>query len=115
MSNTNKLFFVTTFKGELKELGKRIKIARQSRGLTQMDLADMIGISSKTVSAIEVARVEVSISQMQAIAAVLEEPIGYFTGESTSTVESKLERVKDELKEIERVINVMRAEDEVKK
>lgn len=115
MASNKTPFLVDQYKDHLKEMGNRIKIARQAKGMTQGEIADLIGVSSKTVSAIEVARVEPSISQMQALAAVLEEPLGYFTGEDTSTVESKLDRVAEELKQIQRVMEVIRAKDEAKK
>jgi transcriptional regulator with XRE-family HTH domain len=109
MATAKNPFLVDKYKDQLKELGNRIKMARQAKGMTQGEIADMIGVSSKTVSAIEVARVEPSISQMQAIAAVLEEPLGYFTGEGPSTVESKLDRVTEELKQIESLVEIIRA------
>lgn len=110
MAATRTVFLVDKYRDELKELGNRIKTARQARGMTQGEVANLIGVSSKTVSAIEVARVEPSISQMQAIAAVLKEPLGYFSGETASTVESKLNRVADELKQIESLLEKLRAE-----
>ena len=105
-------FSVERYKESLKEMGNRIKIARQAKGMTQTEIADLIGVSSKTVSAIEVARVEPSISQMQALAAVLEEPLGYFTGEDSSTVESKLDRVTEELRQIENLVEIIKAKEQ---
>lgn len=109
MAQKNKVFAVTYYKKKLPELGVKVKLARQNKGMTQSELADLLDISSKTISAIEVGRVEASISQMQAIAAVLEEPLGYFTGESFSSVESKIERVANELQEIQRLMDLVRA------
>lgn len=87
----------------------RIKQARQSKGMTQNELADYLDVSPKTISAIEVGRVEPSISQIQAFSAVLEEPVGYFTGEGASSVESKMDRIASELEDIRKVINLIRA------
>ena len=110
MAKTNDIpFSVDKYKAQVKEIGKRVKRARQAKGMTQFELADLIDVSSKTVSAIEVGRVEASISQMQALSAVLEEPIGYFTGEASELVESKLDRVAHELAEIRRVMDLVRA------
>lgn len=106
MANKYKPFAVSAFKKRLGDLGQRVKMARQAKGMTQTELADLLSISSKTISAIEVGRIEASISQMQGIAAVLEEPIGYFTGESASSVESKIERVSQELEEIRKLMNL---------
>jgi DNA-binding XRE family transcriptional regulator len=105
----DKPFAVHVFKRKIDQVGQKIKLARQNKGMTQTDLADILDISSKTISAIEVGRVEPSISQMQAISAVLEEPIGYFIGEDASSIESKMEHVKGQLEEITRIMNLVRS------
>lgn len=107
----DKPFAVHIFKRKIDLVGQKIKQARQSKGMTQSDLADLLDISSKTVSAIEVGRVEPSISQMQAISAVLEEPIGYFIGENASSLESKMVHVKEQLEEITRIMNLVRSKE----
>ncbi len=111
----DKPFAVHIFKRKTDQVGVKVKIARQNKGLTQSELADMLDISSKTVSAIEVGRVEPSISQMQALSAVLEEPIGYFIGEDASSIESKMEHVRAQLDEITRIMNMVRAKDDATK
>ncbi|MCD8485024.1 helix-turn-helix domain-containing protein [Candidatus Woesebacteria bacterium] len=113
MSDQQHPYTIQAFKSRLNQVGERIKIARQARGMTQGDLGKVIGISSKTISAIEVGRVEPSITQMQALSAVLEEPIGYFVGETASSVESKIERVTDELEEIRKLIELTKAKQAV--
>ncbi len=113
MSEATHPFTIKSFKAQLNELGDRVKNARQARGMTQGELGELIGTSSKTISAIEVGRVEPSITQMQALAAVLEEPIGYFVGETSSSVASKIERVTDELEEIRKLIELTKAKQAV--
>jgi putative transcriptional regulator len=98
---------VKTFKKHVKDVGKAIKIARQNRGMTQQEMADAIGISAKTASAIEVGRVEPSISQIQAIAACLREPVGYFFGENPSSIASKFEHMSQEMEEIRKLLLAM--------
>ncbi len=100
---------VASFKKGLVAVGKRVKDARQGKGMTQNELAALMAVSPKTVSAIEVGRVEPSISQMQSLAAVLEEPVGYFVGEGASSVESKMARVATELAEIRKVMATIQA------
>lgn len=100
-------FTIKHFKKSLPSVGQKIKLARQAKGMTQGELGEMIGISAKTVSAIEVGRVEPAVSHMQALAAVLEEPIGYFVGENASSVESKMERVAAELEEIRKTMELI--------
>lgn len=106
MTDAPNPFNIKLIKAQIKEVGKRVKLARQNRGMTQDEVGELIGISPKTISAIEVGRVEPSISQMQAIAAVLEEPLGYFVGESTSVVESKMDRVATELEAIRKTLQL---------
>ena len=102
-----KHYSISTFREQIKDIGRRIKQARQARGLTQGDLADLVQTSSKTVSSLEVGRVEPSASQLMALSAVLEEPIGYFVGEGSSSVVSKFDRVADELAEIRKLMDII--------
>lgn len=96
---------VDYFKQHLPKIGKRIREARQAKGLTQSELAEAIGISDKSVSALEVGRVEPSITQMQAIAQALEKPIGSFTGEKASMVEAKFETLMQEFEDIKKAFD----------
>ncbi len=91
---------VDFYKQHLYKIGKRIRDARQAKGLTQSELAELIGISDKSVSALEVGRVEPSITQMQAISHALKKPLGSFTGEKASMVEAKFETLMKEFEEI---------------
>lgn len=97
-------YTIQAFRERIREVGERVKLVRVSAGLTQTELAEKLGTSSKTVSAIEVGRVEPSVSQLQSIAAVLEEPVGFFVGESESAVESKIEHVTKELEQIRKLM-----------
>ncbi len=115
MSENTHPYTVLNFKKKLREVGNAVKRARQARGLTQSELADLVGISSKTVSAIEVGRVEPSISQVQAIAASLQEPIGYFVGEAGGSVEAKIEHVATELNEIRKLVQLIEAQKKAQK
>ncbi len=53
------------------EIGNRIKKARETAGLTQDRFAELIGMGTKNVSAIERGAVGVSLSSMQKICQVL--------------------------------------------
>ena len=53
------------------EIGGRIKMSRESAGLTQDRFAELIGMGTKNVSAIERGAVGVSLSSMQKIYQVL--------------------------------------------
>lgn len=53
------------------EIGSRIKQAREAAGLTQERFAELIGMGTKNVSAIERGAVGVSLSALQRICQVL--------------------------------------------
>lgn len=52
-------------------IGGNIRIIRENRGLTQSELADRLGISSKTVSSWEVNRTEPKMGMVEKVCAVL--------------------------------------------
>lgn len=106
-NTTTKHYTISAFREQIKDIGQRIKTARQARGLTQGDLAELVQTSSKTVSSLEVGRVEPSVSQLMALSAVLQEPIGYFVGEDSSSVVSKFDRVAGELAEIRKLMDII--------
>lgn len=88
------------YKKQLAKVGQKIREARLEMKWTQQDLAKRIGVSDKTVSALEIGRVEPSISQIQSIASVTEKPIGFFTSEKISLIEAKFDALTRELEEI---------------
>ena len=53
------------------EIGGRIKTAREAAGLTQDRFAELVGMGSKNISAIERGMVGISLSSMQKICQVL--------------------------------------------
>jgi transcriptional regulator with XRE-family HTH domain len=55
-----------------KELGARIARARKDQGLTQVQLADRLGISQQTLAHYEVGRVGVGAAMLPAIADILD-------------------------------------------
>lgn len=114
MTQTVQPYSVQSFKQQLTRVGDAVKNARQARGMTQSELAALLGINSKTISAIEVSRVEPSVTQIQAIAASLGEPVGYFLGEASSTIEAKIDHVAEELNEIRKLIQLIEAQKQVK-
>lgn len=52
-------------------IGKRIKELRDERGLTQTELADLLGVSQKTISSWEVDRTEPKMGMIEKVCAVL--------------------------------------------
>ncbi len=61
-----------------KDLGKRIKFARQELEWSQQELADKMGVSQRTVSRWEVGTAIVSPSTLVRLAELLEKDITYF-------------------------------------
>ena len=63
MSNDEKAFFQT--------LGARIARLRNDQGLTQVQLADLLGVSQQTIASFEKGRRRVPVSQLPALARAL--------------------------------------------
>lgn len=59
-------------------IGVRVKTARQSKSLTQEQLADAIGKAVETVSNIERGAMLTGIDTLRRIAQALEVPLAYF-------------------------------------
>jgi y4mF family transcriptional regulator len=57
--------------GDVDEVGKGIRAARKEAGLTQKDLADLAGISERTVRALEAGTGNPSLTAVAAAANVL--------------------------------------------
>ena len=60
------------------KIGKKIKILRTDRGLTQQQLADLLGCKRATVSNYEVGRRSPHITELERIAKVLHVSLDYF-------------------------------------
>ncbi len=66
------------------EVGARVRLARQERGISLERLAASIGISAKQVQKYETGADQIFPSRLQQIANVFELPIGVFFDETTS-------------------------------
>jgi len=65
----------------MSELGKRIRQARQARGVTGAQLADMIGVSANYISELERGiKKNPSMQVVSGMAEVLHYPVDYFFG-----------------------------------
>ncbi len=65
----------------LKLIGSRIREARERLGLSQEDLANLIGKSQNAVSDYEHGRRAIRISELPELARALKLPIAYFFGD----------------------------------
>ena len=64
-----------------KEFGKKIKLARVERDLTQNQLAEKIKTKQKNISRYETGASMPSIETLIKISSVLKKKVGYFFGE----------------------------------
>ena len=60
------------------EIGKKLKVLRKSRGLTQQDLADRLECRRSTISNYEIGRRQPSIQELSRIASILGVSLEYF-------------------------------------
>ena len=63
---------------EKEEIGKKIKILRKSRGLTQQQLADKLSVKRATISNYEIGRRSPHIKELEEIAEALGVGLDYF-------------------------------------
>ena len=63
---------------EKEEIGKKIRILRKTRGLTQQQLADKLNVKRATISNYEIGRRSPHIKELEDIAEVLGVNLDYF-------------------------------------
>lgn len=66
-----------------KEIGKKIQIAREEKGITQIELAKILGITQAALSNYELGKRRVYFHLIELIAEHLEKPISYFLDDET--------------------------------
>jgi transcriptional regulator with XRE-family HTH domain len=87
-----------------KQLGQKIRDARQRSGFSQQQLANAIGVSDKTISAYEVGRVDPPLESLEKLSQATAHPIAYFIGDMASDIEAKLDRIARELTDIRQTL-----------
>lgn len=84
------------------KLGARIKEHRKARGLSQEQLAELIGIEQKHVSRLEVGKSYPTIDRLEKIALVLNVPMGsFFDTDSQSYDSEKASRLEQMIGELD--------------
>lgn len=68
---------------DIKEVGRRIKLARKARRMSQKDLADKLGRSLRTIQKYESGDIEVSITALVSLCQALNVPLSYLIGLGT--------------------------------
>lgn len=80
---------------DLKSLvGKRLRSARESQGMTQIEVAEKLGINKKSYSHIETGRNSLLVEHLVKLPEILNHPVNYFLGAGVDDLtEDELELV----------------------
>jgi len=74
---------------DIRHIGNLIRIARKTTGLSQMELAERIGVSYQQVQKYEKGLSEISISRLVQIANALNMPVSRFISDEEKTMVSE--------------------------
>lgn len=90
----------------LKELGKRIRIARDESRMSQLQVGVALGVTDKTISGYESGRIAPPIDKLMHLADLFKKPINFFLGSDPKDykVASRLRAVEMSLKDIRKLI-----------
>ncbi|MGB9804204.1 LexA family protein [Desulfofundulus sp.] len=75
-------------KSYYEEIGKRIKMAREERGMTQEQLGEKLGFTKTAINLYEKGKRRVSIDDLKRISHILGKPLSFFLGETLSPMET---------------------------
>lgn len=67
-----------------KEIGKKLQLAREEAGLSQEQLASLMGCAQSTLSNYEKGKRRIYLTQLETIAELLDKPIEYFLESSSN-------------------------------
>jgi len=70
------------------QIGKKLRQARTTQGLTQKELAQQLGCTEIMISRYELGVSQLSIPRLKQIAAILDKPLAYFFAEKRSSIEN---------------------------
>jgi transcriptional regulator with XRE-family HTH domain len=80
-----------------KKLGKRIQHAREEAGLSQEQLAAILGCSQPTLSNYEKGKSRIYLTQLQKVSEILNRPVQYFLEAMEPSEESEAKRMQRRL------------------
>jgi transcriptional regulator with XRE-family HTH domain len=94
----------------MKDLGKRIKIAREEAHMSQFQVGVSLGVSDKTISGYESGRIAPPIDKLMHLADLFKKPITFFLGADPRDykVSSRLRAVEVALRDIRKQLNEIR-------
>lgn len=90
---------------KISTLGKKIKHARLERGLRQVDLAKLVGVSAQSISAFESGRIPPAPEYLELIAHHTGRPLHVFTGQRVSEALIRIDEMIGELKELKNILS----------
>lgn len=95
--------------GQPKQIGERLTDARHQAGMTQEELGDLVGVSTRSIAAYEAGDI-VPWRHMKKLAEYLGQPVAYLIhGEAADTAyDMQLERILEELKMLRKEIADMK-------
>ena len=90
----------------IKEIGKRIRIARDEARMSQLQVGVALGVTDKTISGYESGRIAPPIDNLSQLADLFKKPIGFFLGSDPKEykVASRLRSVEVSLKDIRKLL-----------
>ena len=93
------------------ELAKRIRSAREEARLSQLQVGMSIGVSDKTISGYEAARIFPPIDKLLALGDLFKKPISYFLGADPKEykVGSRLRAVENSLRDIKKQLQEIKS------
>ncbi len=91
----------------IRELGKKIRAARDEARFSQLEVGVTLGVSDKTISGYESGRIAPPIDKLMQLADLFKKPITYFLGSDPREykVASRLRAVEVTMKEIRKQLN----------
>lgn len=83
-----------------KALARKIKALRSEKGVTQLQLAEHVGISAQLISALEQGRIAPKREYLEKIAESLDTPMSYFSGQRVGKIVKRLDEMITELQQL---------------
>lgn len=88
----------------LTSLGHKIKSSRVAAGYSQKELAKVLKVSDKSISAYEVNRAQPSLKMLRKIASTVNQPLSFFTENEELDLATKVAKIEQELAEIKKLL-----------
>lgn len=86
-------------------LSERIRVARKAVSLSQIDLANLVGVSDKAISSYEVGRAVPPLDILKKISVVTNKPMSFFFDEENNgeSVVKKVDKMIEDLNDIKKI------------